>query len=275
MGLRIGTNVSSLSAQRNLSRATEGLNRTFERLSTGKRISRAADDAAGLGISARLGAQVRSIDAAVRNAYDGISLVQTAEGGLSEIESAITRMRELAVQSANGTLSSTDQDNLQEEFSQLQSQVDQVANSTTFNGISLLNASSAITLQVGPNTTAGVDTLDVSTTDATGATLGVSSLSIGSGGDSSAAIAALDTALDTVTSARGSLGASQNRIESSISALQVRSENLAAANSRILDVDVAKETAELAKFQILQQSALSVLAQANSQPFSALSLLNG
>jgi flagellin len=275
MGLRIGTNVSSLTAQRNLSRATEGLNRTFERLSTGKRISRAADDAAGLGISARLGAQVRSIDASVRNAYDGISLVQTAEGGLSEIENAISRMRELAVQSSNGTLSSTDQDNLQEEFSQLQSQIDQVANSTTFNGISLLNTSSAITLQVGPNTTAGVDTLDVSTTDATGTTLGVSSLSIGSGGDSSAAIAALDTALDTVTSARGSLGASQNRIESSISALQVRSENLAAANSRILDVDVAKETAELAKFQILQQSALSVLAQANSQPFSALSLLNG
>jgi flagellin len=275
MGLRIGTNVSSLTAQRNLSRATEGLNRTFERLSTGKRISRAADDAAGLGISARLGAQVRSIDASVRNAYDGISLIQTAEGGLSEIENAISRMRELAVQSANGTLSSSDQDNLQEEFSQLQSQIDQVSNSTTFNGISLLNTSSAITLQVGPNTTAGVDTLDVSTTDATGTTLGVSSLSIGSGGDSSAAIAALDTALDTVTSARGSLGASQNRIESSISALQVRSENLAAANSRILDVDVAKETAELAKFQILQQSALSVLAQANSQPFSALSLLNG
>jgi flagellin len=273
MGLRIGTNVSSLTARRNLEKATNGLNRNFERLSTGKRIARAADDAAGLAISARFNAQVRSIDQAVRNANDGISLVQTAEGGLAEIESAIVRMRELSVQSANGTNSASDQDNLQTEFSQLQSQIDQIANSSSFNGTNLLNAATSITLQVGPNTTAGVDTIDVSTADATGATLAVSTLDIGSSGDASAAIAALDSALDTVTTARGDFGAIQNRLESTISALSIRSENLAAASSRIQDVDVAKETAELTKNQILQQSALSVLAQANSSPSSALSLL--
>lgn len=275
MGLRINTNVSSITAQRNLLKATEGLNSSFEHLSTGSRISRASDDAAGLAISARLNAQTRSIDQAVRNANDGISLVQTAEGGLSEIESALTRMRELSVQASNGTLSNADRDNLQTEFAQIQQSIDQVANSTSFNSISLLNASGTRTLQVGPGTTAGVDTLNVTLTNATGSSLGVASLNIGSGGaaDPSAAIVAIDAAINTVTTARGTFGAVQNRLSTSISALQVRGENLSAANSRIRDVDVATETARLTKFSILQQSALSVLAQANSQPSAALNLL--
>lgn len=273
MGLRIGTNVQSLTAQRNLSKATTALNKNFSHLSTGRRISSASDDAAGLAISARLNAQTRSLDQAVRNANDGISLVQTAEGGLAEIENSLTRMRELAIQSSNGVLSAQDRTNLNEEFSQLAASIDQVSASTSFNGINLLNSATAVQLQVGSGTTAGVDTLNVSTVDVTATTLAVSSAGVDSIANASSAIAAIDTALDTVTSARGTFGAVQNRLGSAIESLSVRSENLSAAKSRILDVDVAKETAELTKNSILQQSALSVLAQANSQPSAALSLL--
>ncbi len=275
MGLRIGTNISSLNAQRNVQRASEALNRNFEHLSTGRRISRAADDAAGLAISARLVTQVRGLDQAVRNANDGISLVQTAEGALQEMETALIRMRELAVQSSNGTLSSSDKNNLQEEFAQLQSAVNQVANSTNFNTINLLNASSTLTLQIGTGTTAGVDTMSVTLVSMTASSLTISALNIGASGDASAAIVALDTALNVVTSTRGNFGAVQNRLSAAIASLQVRSENLAAANSRIMDVDVAAETALLTKNSILQQAGLSVLAQANSQPAAALSLLQG
>ena len=273
MGLRIGTNVQSLTAQRNLSKATAGLNKNFEHLATGMRISRASDDAAGLAISARLQAQVRSLDQATRNANDGISLVQTAEGALAEVENSLVRMRELAIQSSNGTLSGSDKDNLQQEFAQLQQSIDQIAQGTNFNNIQLLDNSSAITLQIGSGTAAGVDTLSVSMVDVQGSALTIDSLDIGSTGNPSLAIANIDTALDAVTSFRGDLGAVQNRLESTIASLQVRSENLSAANSRIRDVDVAAETALLTKNSILQQSALSVLAQANSQPSAALSLL--
>lgn len=273
MGLRINTNVSSLTAQRNLLRATEGLNRNFEHLSTGKRIARASDDAAGLAISSRLGAQIRGVDQAVRNANDGISLVQTAEGALSEIASTLVRMREISVQANNGTLSSADKDNLQAEFVQLQSSVDQVANSTNFNGLNLLNTSTAVTLQIGAGTTAGVDTMGVSMANVTATSLSINLLDVGSTGDASAAIVALDTALDTVTSSRGDFGAVQNRLSSAIAAMQVRSENLSSAQSRIMDVDVAYETANMTKNNILQQAAISVLAQANQQPSAALSLL--
>ncbi len=273
MGLRIGTNVSALTAHRNLLNATEELNRSFERLSTGKRIARAADDAAGLAISARLTAQVRGIDTAVRNANDGISLVQTADGGLAEVASTLTRMRELAVQANNGTLSSTDKNNLQAEFVQLQTTIDQISSSTSFNGVSLLNSTSAITLQIGSGTTAGVDTMAVTLSSVTQSALTISSLNIGSSGDASAAIVALDNAINAVSTARGSFGAYQNRLSSAVSALQVRSENLSAANSRIMDVDIARETANLTKATILQQAALSVLAQANNQPSAALTLL--
>lgn len=276
MGLRIGTNVTSLTAQRNLSKATDGLNKNFEHLATGMRISRASDDAAGLAISARLQAQVRSLNQAARNANDGISLVQTAEGALAEIEANLIRMRELAIQSSNGTLNSSDKDNLHDEFAQLRDSIDQVAQSTNFNNIQLLDGTTtSLTLQVGAGTSAGVDTLDVTLMNVQGSALTVSTLDIGGSGNPSLAISNIDTALDAVTSMRGDLGAVQNRLETTISSLQVRSENLSAANSRIRDVDVASETAELTKNSILQQSALSVLAQANNQPATALSLLGG
>ena len=276
MGLRIGTNVQSLIAQRNLFKATEGLNKNFEHLATGMRISRASDDAAGLAISARLQAQVRSLNQATRNANDGISLVQTAEGALGEIQSNLTRMRELAIQSSNGTLSASDRDSLQAEFTQLRDSIDQVAQSTSFNNIQLLDGTNAtVTLQVGSGTTAGVDTLDVSLVDVQSSALTLTALNIGGSGNPSLAITDIDNAIDAVTSMRGGLGATQNRLETTISSLQVRSENLAAANSRIRDVDIAAETAMLTKNSILQQAALSVLAQANAQPMSALALLGG
>jgi len=275
MGLRIGTNIASLSARRNLANATKRLNRNFEHLSTGKRIARAADDAAGVSISARLRKDVRSLDQAQRNANDGISLVQTAEGSLAEVESSLVRARELAVQANNGTLSSADKDALQAEFAQIQSGINQIANGTDFNGINLLNdATTTITLQVGANATTN-DTISVSTVNVTTGSSGlnVASLNIGSSGDASAAIVALDTALTTVSNNRATFGASQNRLDATISNLAVRSENLSAANSRIQDVDVAFETAQLTKNSILQQAAISVLAQANVQPSSALKLI--
>jgi len=273
MGLRIGTNLASINARRNLSKATGALQRNFERLSTGKRIARASDDAAGLSISSRLRKDIRSLDAASRNANDGISLVQTAEGGLAEIEDSLIRMRELAVQANNGTLSNSDKDTLQSEFSALQSSIDQIANTTDFNGIALLNdGSSSITLQVGADASTN-DQYSVSTVDVTASGLSISTLDIGSSGDASAAIAALDTALTTVSDNRATFGAAQNRLESTISNLSVQVESLSAANSRILDVDVARETADLTKNSILQQAAISVLAQANLQPSSALSLI--
>jgi flagellin len=276
MGLRINTNIASLSSQRNLSKASNALYSNFEHLSTGKRIARSADDAAGLAISTRLQSQIRGLAVAERNANDGISLVQTAEGALSEIADTLTRARELAVQASNGTLSGTDQDALQDEFSSLLTQVDQIANSASFNGIALLDGSStAVTLQIGTGTTTGTDTLDVTLSASTASDLSIDTLDIGSTGDASGAIDALDAALASVTDARAGLGASQNTLEGSISSITNRAENLSAANSRILDVDIASETAELTKNNILQQAALSILAQANAQPQTALTLLRG
>ncbi|HYC77246.1 MAG TPA: flagellin [Planctomycetota bacterium] len=274
MSIRINTNVASLSAQRNLNKATNALMKNFEHLSTGKRIARSSDDAAGLAISSRLTAQVRSLGVASRNANDGISLVQTAEGALGEIGDALVRARELAVQSANGTLAGSDQDALNDEFANIVNQIDQIANGTAFNGKALLDGTNAtITLQIGTGTTSGTDTLDVTLTAAASSDLSIDSLDIGSTGDAGAAITAIDAALDTVSAARSTLGAVQNTLYGSISAIENRQENLAAANSRILDVDVAQETAELTKNNILQQAALSILAQANQQPQAALSLL--
>ena len=274
MGLRFNTNVASLSAQRNLSKASVSLGRNFEHLSTGKRIARASDDAAGLAISTRLSAQVRSLQQASRNANDGISMVQTAEGSLGEIANVLSRARELAVQSANGTLSATDKDGLQQEFANLLNQVNQISSSTSFNGISLLDGSTpSISLQIGAGTTGGTDTLTVSLTSSTATALSINTLDIGSTGNATAAITALDTAIDTISASRSALGAVQNTLSGTISAIDNRSENLAGANSRIVDVDVAAETAELTKNNILQQAALAVLAQANQQPSSALTLL--
>jgi flagellin len=274
MGLRINTNVASLIAQRNLAATNLRLEGNFRRLSTGKRIATAADDAAGLGISTRLSAQIRSLQQASRNAGDGISLVQTAESDLAGIGDALTRARELAVQSANGTLQGSDKDALQAEFSQLLTQIDQIANSSSFNGVKLLDGStSSLTLQIGAGTTPGVDTFNVSLTPALSSSLGINTLDIGSTGNTAAAITALDSAISSVSSSRASLGAVQNTLNGTIAAIENRVENLAAANSRIVDVDLATETAELTRNTILQEAGLSVLAQANTQWTIALRLL--
>jgi len=274
MGLRINTNVSSLSAQRSLSRATEDLNRNFRRLSTGLRIASASDDAAGLAISERLRARIRSLDQAARNAQDGVSLVQTAEGALDEVNSLLVRMRELSIQANNGTTSPADRDTLDDEFQALIQEVDRISSATNFNRVQLLDGSvSSITLQVGADTVAGVDTLDISLLNVTSTSLTLNALGIGQTGDPSQAITDIDGAIDAVSQFRGDLGAAQNRLGSVISMLRVGSENLSAAESRIRDVDVASETAALTKNSILQQAAISVLAQANVQPQAALSLL--
>jgi flagellin len=274
MGLRVNTNVISLNAQRNLSRITEAIAVSFRRLSTGLRIATAADDAAGLAISERLRAQVRSLEQANRNANDGISMAQTAEGALDEVGDIMTRLRELAVQASNGTVSANDRDTLQEEFGSLVAEVDRIAKSTDFNGIKLLDGSQAkVTFQVGSGTTAGVDTIDMQLGSAKASDLGIAGLDVGSTGNPAAAITAIDAAIDSVSSLRGRLGATQNRLGSTIRNVGVQVENLSAAESRIRDVDVAEETANLTRNQILQQAAIAVLAQANALPQSALHLL--
>jgi flagellin len=273
MGLRINTNVASLIAQRNLSKSTEALQGNFARLSTGRRIARASDDAAGLAISTRLQSQIRSLNQAGRNASDGIGLIQTADGGLDEISRALDRARELAVESANGTLQPADKDSLQNEFGNIMAQVDQIANATKFNGLPLLTATTTVTLQIGTGTTAGTDTLDISFVSVSGTSLGITALNIGSTGNANTAITALDAALSTISSQRARIGAAENTLNTAVDSIQNRSENLAAANSRILDVDLASETAELTKNNIIQQAGVAVLAQANQQPASALTLL--
>ena len=274
MGLRVNTNVASINAQRNLGAVTDRLSSNYRRLSTGLRISSASDDAAGLAISERLRSQVRSLDQAKRNANDGISLVQTAEGALNEVSSILTRLRELAIQSSNGSVSNEDKETLDEEFQSLISEVNRIGRSTEFNGIKLLDGSSStVSFQVGFGTTSGIDTLSVSLSAALSTTLSLNSLDIGSGGATTTAISNIDSAINTISSLRGSLGAVQNRLGSTINNLAVQVENLSAAESRIRDVDVAYETAQLTRNNILQQASISVLSQANAQPQSALSLL--
>ncbi len=276
MGLRVNTNVTSINAQRNLSTVTERLSGNFRRLSTGLRISTAADDAAGLAISERLRSQVRSLEQAKRNANDGISFVQTAEGALNEVSSILTRLRELAIQSANGSVSNKDRDTLDEEFQSLVSEVNRIGTSTEFNGIKLLDGSnSTVSFQVGFGTTVGVDTLSITLQPALTTTLSLNSLDIGSGGSTTTAVTNIDTAINTVSGLRGTLGAIQNRLGSTINNLAIQVENLSAAESRIRDVDVAYETAQLTRNSILQQASIAVLSQANSQPQSALQLLQG
>jgi flagellin len=273
MAIRINSNLSSLNAQRGLSSVTDRLQKNYQHLSTGLRIATAGDDAAGLGISERLKAQIASLSQAQRNANDGISLTQTAEGSLNEVSNILIRMRELATEAANGTVSSKDKDTLNSEFGDLISEVDRIAKSSDFNNVKLLDGSTtSITFQVGSGV-ATTDTISVSLTSSLGSDLGISTLDISSAGSSTGAISAIDSAIDQVSSTRGKLGAAQNRLQSTIANLGVSIESLSAANSRIRDVDVASETADLTRNAILQQAAISVLAQANLQPQTALTLL--
>jgi len=271
MGLRVNTNVPSLTAQRNLAAVTGRLQGNFARLSSGLRIATAADDAAGLGVSERMRSQIRSYAVAGRNAQDGVSLAQTAEGAMGEISNNLSRMRELAVQAANGTLTTTDRATLDTEFQALLTEIDRVAGDTSFNGVNLLDGStSSLSVQVGIDSG---DTIAVGLADSTTTALGIGGLGVTTTTLASSALATIDTAINSVSTNRGALGAVQNRLNSVISSISNTRENLSAAESRIRDVDVAAETADLTRNSILQQAALSVLAQANVQPQLALSLL--
>ncbi|MBM3978045.1 MAG: flagellin [Planctomycetes bacterium] len=271
MGLRVNTNVAALTSQRNLGAVSSRLQGNFARLSSGLRIATAADDAAGLGISERMRGQIRSLTVASRNAQDGVSLAQTAEGALQEVSNNLTRMRELAVQASNGTLTTADRATLDTEFQALVTEIDRVAAQTTFNGVNLLDGSTtSLNIQVGIDSGQTIG-LSLSDTTATGLSLG--SLSVTSSANASTALSAIDTAVDSVTAARGTLGAQMNRMTSAISSILNTRENLSAAESRIRDVDVATETSDLTRNSILQQAAISVLSQANVQPQLALRLL--
>ncbi len=272
MGLRVNTNVASMNAQRNLFNTTNNLGGNFARLSSGLRIATAADDAAGLGISERMRSDIRSYGVASRNAQDGISLVQTAEGALNEVSDILGRMRELSMQSANGTLNSDDRETLDAEFQQLVQEVDRIAGGTQFNGVELLDGSnSSISIQVGIGGGTN-DTISLTAADATSSTLGISG-GISTSSSASSMLSTIDSAIDDVNTARGTLGAQQNRLQSTLRSLANVRETTSAAESRIRDVDVAFETADLTRNSILQQAATSVLAQANAQPQLALSLL--
>ena len=276
MALRINTNLASLVAQRGLSTHTDSLLTNFRKLSTGLRIATAADDAGRLATSERLRSQIRSLDAAGRNANDAVSVLQIAEGALNETSSILTRMRELAITASNGTTSSQEKNTLNEELQALVSEVNRIAQATQFNGTALLDGSSSVvTFQIGYGTTTGVDTLSVSLSPALSTSLALNSVDIGSTGSISNAIIAVDAAINTVSALRGRLAAVQNRLNSTLTNISVASEQLSGANSRIRDVDVADETSSLTRNSVLQQAAVSILSQANVQPQAALSLLRG
>lgn len=277
MGLRINTNTASLNAQRNLFGTKLGLDKSLERLSSGYRINRAGDDAAGLAISENLKAQIRGLKQSSRNAQDGVSLVQVAEGALNEISSILIRLRELGVQAASDTIGPVERQFLNVEYDQLVSEIDRIADGTEFNGTQLLSGTgSVLDFQVGTRNDPSIDRLsfDASKADANAAALGVNLTSVADKASAQNSLAAIDSAIVSVSAMRADFGAIQNRLQSTISNIAVSVENMSAANSRIRDVDVAEETAELTKNNILLQAGTSVLAQANQNANTALGLLN-
>jgi flagellin len=285
MALVINTNVASLNAQRNMMRTEGSLQTSLSRLSSGLRITSAKDDAAGLAISENLRAQIRGLSQAERNANDGISLVQTAEGALNEVSGALIRMRELAVQASTGTLGADERKYLNNEFQDLMTEINRIASVTEFNGTKLLNgaASTGISFQVGLNnvTDDRITASIAATTGNTyasklgivggGANLGAQSVSTATKAQTSLSI--IDKAIKDISGSRGDLGAIQNRLSITVNNLATQRENIAAANSRIRDVDVAAESVEMTRSQILMQAGVSVLAQANQLPGLALSLI--
>ena len=278
MAISVNTNLFSLNAQRSLAGSQASLQTSMQRLSSGLRINSAADDAAGLAISQRMNAQVRGMNVAIRNANDGISLAQTADGALSSVSDSLQRMRELAVQSRNSTNSDSDKESLNLEFGQLSSEIGRVLAGTTFNGKAILGGNAGtLTFQVGANVTTN-DSIDITTSDLTAdaAITTVTGASIGSASDATAiatVITDIDSAIDKVNSQRAVFGASQNRFNSVVSNLKTSVENQSAAASRITDADFAAETANMSRAQILQQAGTAMVAQANSLPQSVLRLL--
>jgi flagellin len=278
MGLRINTNIPSLSAQRSLGINTRAQNDNLRKLSSGERITRSGDDAAGLAISENLKAQIRGMRQAKRNAGDAISMLQTAEGGMNEISNIIIRLRELSVQAASDTVGKTERGFTDIEFQNLKEEIDRISKSTEFNGIKLLDGTGGkLEFQVGIKNDPILDRLHY---DGSGADASLEALSLAVDGVSTkegaqAALKKLDDALVQINGVRANFGALQNRLQSVTNNLEVSDENLSAANSRIRDVDVAAETAELTKNNILLQAGVSVLSQANQSPNSALKLLQG
>jgi flagellin len=268
MSLRINTNVEAFNAHRQLSATSDKLGKSMERLSSGYRINRAADDAAGLAISEKLQGQIGGLEQAQRNAQDAISLVQTAEGSLQEVHSMLQRVRDLAVQYKNGSLSTSDKAAIQSEINMLASEVERIGSSAQFNGIQLLSAANTITFQVGAED---------------GEVITVATISLGQGvpaaafqmTSAGADISEIDAAIDAISAQRAQFGAVQNRLEHTLSNLSIYEENLTSSESRIRDVDMAAEMVNFTKLQILQQSGTAMLAQANQTPQSVLQLLKG
>ena len=276
MGLRVNTNVAAINAQRNLMGTKLHLDKSLEKLSSGYRINRAGDDAAGLAISENLKAQIRGLKQANRNAQDGISLIQVAEGGLNETSSILIRLRELGVQAASDTIGPVERQFLNVEYDQLVSEVDRIADGTEFNGTSLLNGTGAILdFQVGTRNDPAIDRIsfDASKANANSASLGINLTSVADKASAQNSLGAIDQAIINVSAMRADFGALQNRLQSTVNNQNISVENLSAANSRIRDVDVAEESSELVRNNILMQAGTSVLSQANQSSQSALSLL--
>jgi len=274
MSLTVNTNIASLTAQRNLLSSQASLETSLARLSSGLRINSAKDDAAGLAISDKMTGQIRGMNQAIRNANDGISLAQTAEGAMQESTNLLQRMRELAVQSANGTYGTSNRTSMNDEFQQLSAEITRIANNSKFNGTVLLNGTmGSTTLQVGADAGQTITMSAAATGNKTAAGLSVATATVLSVGAATTAIGKIDTALAAIDTSRGKLGAIQSRLDSTVSNLMNISENVSAARSRIMDANFASETANMTRAQILQQAGISMLSQANKLPQAALALL--
>jgi flagellin len=272
MSLRIQNNIEAFNAHRNLVSTSDRLSKSMERLSSGFRINRAADDSAGLAISEKLRAQIGGLAQAQRNAQDAVSMVQTAEGSLAEVHTMLQRIRDLAVEFNNGTLSTSDKASITLEVTQLCNEIDRIGTQTKFNGISLLTGTGSVTFQIGANDNETI-TIALRSLFGSGASYDVDSSTFNWNG--SVVLASLDTAIDNVAQARAAFGSVQNRLEHTLNNLASYEENLQASESRIRDVDMASEMVAFTKEQILQQAGTSMLAQANTLPQSVLSLLKG
>jgi len=277
MGLRVSTNMAAMAANRTLVKTNDMQNKSFQRLSSGQRITQAGDDAAGLSISENLRAQIRSMGEAEKNASTGVSLVQVAEGGLSEVGNILVRLRELAIQAASDTIGDKERSFINQEFQSLTQEVDRIANVTTFNGTPLLNASgnkSVLEFQVGiRNDGADRINFNVGENDARAGALGIDGLKAESIDDARSSIDVVDSALSKVSETRARLGAMQNKLQSTSNNLAIAKENLVSARSRIADTDIAEETSNMVRSNILQQAGIAVLSQANQNPMTALKLL--
>ncbi len=277
MGLRINTNIAALNAQNNLRKTKLRLDKSLQQLSSGYRINSAADDPAGLAISTNLRAQIRGLKQAQRNAEDGISLIQVAEGSLSQVANILIRLRELGVEAASDTVGPVDRQFLNVEYDQLVSEIDRIADGTSFDGTQLLSGTGTVLdFQVGTHNDPNIDRLsfDASKADATSAALGINLTSVADKASAQNSLSAIDSAITSVSAMRADFGALQNRLQSTISNLAVTVQNMAAANSRIRDVDVAAATTNMTMNKVLMQAGAAVLAQANQTPDIALNLLN-